>query len=682
MYEAFYGLREKPFALSPDPRYLFLAESHREALAHLLYGIEQGEGFIAITGEVGTGKTTLCRTLLRRLGGETEVAFIFNPELSAFELLQSICHELGIPVEGRSRRELMTQLNEFLLARRREGRRVLLIVDEAQNLSPEALEEIRLLSNLETETSKLIQILLLGQPELDEKLESPELRQLKQRITVRWKLRPLSARETRDYVRHRLRVAAGAERELFTEAALREIHLRTGGIPRLVNVLCDRALVAGYGAGDRSIGIGLVSEAAREVGGPSRRSLVDWTRHLRPAAGMALLLGLGAVAGFLVATGGAGIPELRFAGGRGAPALPPVASPAPVRAPAPRVEPAAPPPPAAASEEPGASGSGAVRVPPPGGGVDPAASGAPLAPAPEPVAPGEAAPGSVVPDGGTASSSPAGPSPVPGTAVPEAGAAPSASVPAGPNPAPGAGAAQAAAAPSTPAPPDPSPAPAPGSRLSASELDAWLRAASPADTAAWAVDALLERWGLPPAALGSASVREAFLALRSRGLSILRVQGADLAFLRALDHAAIVPVQLPGAAPRYLTLAGLGRREARIAGLAPGREVRISESALAGRMSDEVFLVWRDFEALPELIAAGQRGPAVRWLQETLAELGYYAAPVTGVFDAVTAAAVRRFQADRGLLPDGAVGPLTKMALYGASGRYGVPRLSTGRALS
>ena len=188
MYTAFYGLREKPFVLSPDPRFLYLAGSHREALAHLLYGIEQGEGFISITGEVGTGKTTLCRTLLERLEGDLELAFLFNPSRTALELLQSICAEFGLPAEGLARRTLMQQLNHFLVEQKRIGRRVLLIIDEAQTLSESTLEQVRLLSNLETSRDKLIQILLLGQPELDRKLDERGLRQLRQRISVRWKL--------------------------------------------------------------------------------------------------------------------------------------------------------------------------------------------------------------------------------------------------------------------------------------------------------------------------------------------------------------------------------------------------------------------------------------------------------------------------------------------------------------
>ena len=302
MYAEFYGLREKPFALSPDPRYLFLADSHREALAHLLYGIEHGEGFISITGEVGTGKTTLCRTLLQRIEPGTEVAFIFNPQLSAEELLQAINAELGLATDSLSRRQLMEQLNRFLLAKKAEGRRVLLLIDEAQNLAPDTLEQVRLLSNLETDTSKLIQIILIGQPELDAILESPNLRQLRQRISVRWRLSPLSATETRDYVRHRLRIAAGAPREIFTELALREVHRRARGIPRLVNLLADRALLAGYAAEARTIGLGLVTQSDKEIRGSARSlatsprasRLLRWLPSgLRQVAGAALLVALG-----------------------------------------------------------------------------------------------------------------------------------------------------------------------------------------------------------------------------------------------------------------------------------------------------------------------------------------------------------------------------------------------------
>jgi len=301
MYTEFYGLREKPFALTPDPRFLFLSASHREALAHVLYGIEQGEGFISVTGEVGTGKTTLCWTLLERLGPDTEVAFLFNPMLSGEELVRAVSAEFGLASEGLSRTQLNDQLNRFLLEQRRAGRRVLLIIDEAQNLSPQTLEEIRLLSNLETSTSKLLQILLFGQPELDAKLESRELRQLRQRISVRWALQALDAGETREYVRHRIRTAsAGHVGELFTEAALRDVHERAGGVPRLVNLVCDRALLAGYAAGTAQVGSELVVDAARELLGRRQRNRLvqPWPggRAIVAAAALASLVIAGAIA--------------------------------------------------------------------------------------------------------------------------------------------------------------------------------------------------------------------------------------------------------------------------------------------------------------------------------------------------------------------------------------------------
>jgi general secretion pathway protein A len=293
MYTEFFGLHEKPFELSPDPRYLFLSASHREALGHLIYGIEQREGFIAITGEVGTGKTTLCRTLIQRLGSDCEVAFLFNPHLSPLELLKAINAEFGLSTFGSSMPELLEVLNEFLLDKKAKDRNVLLLVDEAQTLSTETLEQMRLLSNLETRTAKLLQIVLLGQPELDEKLETQELRQLCQRIAVRRHLGPLTAAETRDYVHHRLRIAAGGERRVFTDAALSVIHRTSGGVPRLINVLCDRALLAAYAEKAHQVGRPLASRVAREIW-PQQRTA---ERGVRRAGWAVLAAGL-ALAGF------------------------------------------------------------------------------------------------------------------------------------------------------------------------------------------------------------------------------------------------------------------------------------------------------------------------------------------------------------------------------------------------
>ncbi len=288
MYTAFYGLREKPFSLTPNPRFLYLADSHREAMAHLLYGLEQGEGFIVITGEVGTGKTTLCRSLLDRIPGDTEIAILFNPSHSANELLQSINEEFGLEADAANRRQLLSTLNRFLLAQHAASRRVVLIIDEAQNLAPGTLEQVRLLSNLETESSKLIQIILLGQPELDAKLDSDSLRQLRQRVSVRWRLEALAANDTAAYIRHRLAVAAGADRDVLSDGALREIHRLTGGVPRLINVLADRCLLAGYSVGAHRVGAHVVRRAAREVPGTERHA-----QAARRRLGLGLGIGLG-----------------------------------------------------------------------------------------------------------------------------------------------------------------------------------------------------------------------------------------------------------------------------------------------------------------------------------------------------------------------------------------------------
>ncbi len=274
MYLEHYGLRESPFSITPDPRFVYLSERHRDALAHLLYGIGQGggSGFVQLTGEVGTGKTTLSRLLLEQLPESTQVALILNPLLSPVQLLEAIGEELRIGLDGRRGdiKALVDALNIHLLDAYAAGQRVVLIVDEAQNLSAAALEQVRLLTNLETPTQKLLQIILLGQPELREQLARPELRQLAQRITARYHLDPLNTAESEAYIRHRWAVAGGG-RLPFATAALRRLHQRAGGVPRLLNVIAERALLAGYARGEQPIGERLLDVAADEVLAPRRR---------------------------------------------------------------------------------------------------------------------------------------------------------------------------------------------------------------------------------------------------------------------------------------------------------------------------------------------------------------------------------------------------------------------------
>src|SRR5579885_600574 len=289
MYTSYFGLSEKPFSITPDPRYLYLSERHAEAMAHLLYGINEAGGFVQLTGEVGTGKTTIVRSLLAQAPKNAEIALILNPRMTAPEFLLTICEELGIGVPDsapQSLKDLVDILNQYLLRAHAGGRRVVLVVDEAQNLAPEVLEQVRLLTNLETNTQKLLQIILIGQPELRELLARNELRQLAQRITGRYHLNPLTSAETTAYVRHRLRVA-GATADIFNRFALEEIHRLSGGVPRVINVICDRALLAAYTQDRHRVTTSMVRRSAEEVFG---RKLLPWWLPWSAVAATAIVL--------------------------------------------------------------------------------------------------------------------------------------------------------------------------------------------------------------------------------------------------------------------------------------------------------------------------------------------------------------------------------------------------------
>ena len=268
MYTSFFGLNEKPFTITPDPRYLFMSERHGEGLAHLVYGVTESGGFIQLTGEVGTGKTTLVRTLLGQIPAEVDIALILNPQLTALEFLTAICEELGIalPEDKGSTKALVDALNQHLLDAHARGRRTILLIDEAQNLAEDVLEQLRLLTNLETAKQKLLQIILIAQPELREKLSQNNLRQLAQRVTGRYHLEPLSRDESDKYIDHRLRVA-GALTEIFDTRARREVFRLSGGVPRVMNVICDRALLGAYSRESRTVNKRLVRRAATEVSG-------------------------------------------------------------------------------------------------------------------------------------------------------------------------------------------------------------------------------------------------------------------------------------------------------------------------------------------------------------------------------------------------------------------------------
>jgi general secretion pathway protein A len=298
MYAQFFGLKQEPFSIAPDPRYLFMSERHREALAHLLYGVKGGGGFVLLTGEIGAGKTTVCRCFLEKIPKRCNVAYIFNPKLTVTELLKSVCDEFCIPYQHQGPgaptiKDYLDPLNEFLLRTHAVGQNNVLVIDEAQNLSADVLEQLRLLTNLETSERKLLQIILIGQPELREMLARPELEQLAQRVIARFHLEALSEAETLQYVRHRLSVAGMGKAIPFDRKAVRRIHQLARGVPRRINLLCDRAMLGAYAKGQPSIGTGIVEQAAREVFDRPVGLRNPWSPQRMTLAAVGLAAGVG-----------------------------------------------------------------------------------------------------------------------------------------------------------------------------------------------------------------------------------------------------------------------------------------------------------------------------------------------------------------------------------------------------
>lgn len=622
MYEAYFGIGEDPFSITPDPRYLYMSGRHQEALAHLLFGLQQGGGFVQLTGEVGTGKTTLCRSLVEQVPEHVDLALILNPRQTPVELLASLCDELHVdyPEGTASIKTLVDHLNAHLLEAHARGRRTVLVIDEAQNLSPEVLEQVRLLTNLETATEKLLQILLIGQPELREVLARPELRQLAQRITARYHLTPLSADETGAYVRHRLAVA-GLTPRLFTAGAVRQVHRLSGGVPRLINILCQRALLGAYAEEAERVDAKLVRRAEREVsgrGGSGRgRAALGWTL----AAGLVLAV---AAAWRL---GSWDIASLETGAGVAGEAAP---EPADDRMAVDGVP----------AEEAAATGSAAE-----------ARDDAALAIAPEAAFATSAA--AVPPDARPAA---AGRGAEPGVA---------------------------AAEPEPPVVPPPAPeavdtAPAEAMGAAAADAPQPLHEAlqspgNPTDTDT-AMATLFGYWGVDYRELDGRTACDR--ALRA-DLECLHGSGS-WARLAHYDRPAVLELVDREGGRHQAVLAGLDAERAILD--FGGVRHEWPRGEVESHWYGEYLLLWKRPPAGARRIDEGDTGPEVIWLRRQLALAEGVPAPESPsrTYDAPLAQRVRSFQRDHGLVPDAIVGQETLIQLINASEQPGVPRLSAG----
>jgi general secretion pathway protein A len=632
MYERYFGLVDEPFRLTPDPRYLFLSPKHAEALAHLRLGLSESSGFVCITGDVGTGKTTLLRSFLGSLGPETSTAYIFDPTLNALELLRQINGEFGLPTYSTSKKALVDALNAHLLAQREAGRTSMVIIDEAQALGVEVLEQLRLLSNLETTTQKLLRIVLVGQPQLRALLLHPELAQLNQRITLRWHMGPLSFHETTAYVRHRLGVASGGQGgHLFTRPALRLVHRYSGGVPRLINMVAHRSMLAAFAADRRIVNARAVRKAYRELGAVP---LPERARRPRRAAWAAVaasvLLALGALGGSQLVLR----PEAREGTASVEPAPPPEVPPV-AQAPAATQPPVA-------TEAPAPTETPPALDPPAPAVVADAAPPAPPAPAEEPVA------------------APIGPEPL----------APPAPTPPSPP------AVDVASAPPIPAPAAPTAAVAGVSApLPTSEVERRLAALDARASARASVQALLGAWRVQPLALGvTVELDDLAPVSHARGLEHLPLEGNG-SMLRLLDLPAVLELRIPETGgPRYATIVGMESERWLLA--VDGETVAVDPEFIERHWFGQAHLFWRDFEALGRTFGSEAHGVSVVRLQNLLRRAGAYDGPSTGRFDAATTTAVLDFQRARFLTADARVGRLTRIVLYAAAGGYPRPTLA------
>lgn len=715
MYPKYFGLTEPSFSIAPDPHFLYLSAQHKEALAHLLYGAGESGGFVLLTGEVGTGKTTVCRAFLEQLPAGVEVALILNPALTATELLLTICDELhiAVPPGEISQKVLLDRLNDHLLEAHGQGRRPVLIIDEAQNLRPRVLEQVRLLTNLETTKHKLLQIFLIGQPELRDMLARDNMRQINQRITARVHLRPFTLAETGRYIEHRVAVA-GVDRPLFSATAIRQIHLSSGGVPRLINILCDRALLGACVSRVSQVTPAIVKRAAREVEGENQPVAAGSLSRLLLVAALAFLLAL--LGGWLgyqwlsphrsqplasLLQQGLSWPQLSqplaglfqerlswpWAG------MPPVSDPRlspalqePTREPprdttqepAPRV-----PEPTSATPD-GDLEAQSMSAPP-----EPLTSATPVAPeeTATPVPSEESGAADVRPEAPSAerSTQPGAQSPRPRTTAVESAESvePVERVePVEPlEPADEASVTVPAGAPIDPAPgrpSDPAASTAALPRIAMSSLEpAAIQGtlARIAMTETTALGLLLRHWGHASADRPETDLC-AWIETLSEPLACARALGT-LEDLRLINRPVLLRVKGVDETPRFVLVSALDAAFATL-DQPNGREL-MPLAGLESIWSGDYLLVWQIVPTKTGIVGPTESGEAVSWLRGLMArvpganlqdlESRYYDTRLTRV--------VRAFQASRGLHTDGIVGPLTLVQLQDAADLPGIPRLAS-----
>lgn len=594
MYNGFFGFRERPFKLVPNPDFLFLGKSHEEALAHLAYATSQGDGFVEITGEVGTGKTTLCRVFLEDLDENIEAAFIFNSKLDAAQLIRTIHTELGIDLEDQT--DPTRTLNNFLLEKKAMGKSVILLIDEAQNLAPETLEQLRLLSNLETTKSKLLQIILVGQPELGDILDSHEMRQLRQRINLSCHILPLTPEETGNYIDHRVSVASHKPQRIFTRKAKDLIYAYSRGIPRLINIVCDRSLLTAYSLNKKEINSSIVKTASREL---SKRDTVQ----MQPLSffwKLALLFFTLVFAGFILLMFVRHIPSTWMPAQNNS-----------------RVH----------------RGTGDQTL-------DLSSTpGAPVGPGPLTVAP-EA------------------PSDTPRKAF---------TTPLGKI---------------SEAPPEPEPVSDPV--IKKTQVIKLLTAINSRGTRETVLTRVLSLWNGQASFYPFSSTQEIDsdsdffgIAARQNNLEILRVK-ADLSLVETFNLPAVVTIALPDHQEKiYLGIVGITRDHEYI--IFPGNDdetCRVDPDDLGAFLTGDVYIAWRNIFGSAKTISKNSSSASVLSVKLFLRQIGFSSIDLTADYDDTVTAAVKQVQAKYGLVPDGIVGPFTKIVLFNEENPPASPLLS------